>query len=383
MAPAPKLRVPKGKVIEDPPLLLAKSHEENLIGLSINTPKSPSASSGPRHSSTGISHHPPPPKFLLRHRNGDMDPGAPNEPITKLGADEIREHLKHLGPSNLASRPRQTRYQAVKIKAPGGSPTRSGYAQSDDGRRLSTEQRRTSGSFSYQGVIDTDLRSPAARDVSNGTQPLPKGYGTIFQRTTQPSARGDSSLLQAAKPAQSTLETSMRQVPEAIEEHERDLPHPLLPPPYMTPNRSQPSSIHSHDQRFTRHAGPARSGSITEQIIDVNGVRKVVLQMTSSSSSSEADRPYSSSAHHKNDNHSRGLGNSSHVQRKQGSTGPIENEDGHEADGDGTHGGHPLGSLISRMGGGGKKKRKRRKMNSETTTNQSKETQPLLKLNSE
>ena len=61
--------------------------------------------------------------------------------------------------------------------------------------------------------------------------------------------------------------------------------------PLRTPRGSKPNSIVSIEQRRTHsfRPGPARSGSITEQVIDVNGVRKVVLQMTSSSSSGDED----------------------------------------------------------------------------------------------
>lgn len=351
-----------------------------MIDLSSGTAMSPSVYSGPRRWSGAIN-QPLPPKFLLRNRNGAMDPGAPNEPITKRGTDEIREHLKHLGPSNLASRPRQTRYQNVKIKAPGASPARSGYARSDDGRRMSAEQRRRSEPTSYQGDMGAGLVTSAARDASDGVQSVQYGYGTMGRRSTQIPANSDDFPQQATKSTQATLDGPPQiVVPEAIEEDERDVPQPLPTSPYRSPNRSQPDSIHSHEHRFTRHSGPARSGSITEQIIDVNGVRKVVLQTTSSSSSlSEAERLSPTSKHRPSNGHSYVLDGTSDASRKNETSGGEDDEDDHEADGNEADESRPLGGLISRMSGGGKKKRRRRKKKSQPTDDHSAEGQPLLK----
>ena len=53
-----------------------------------------------------------------------------------------------------------------------------------------------------------------------------------------------------------------------------------------------------------RH-GPARSGSITENIIDVNGIRKVVLQTNSSSSNDEDENGGANKHHQDSQSHSR------------------------------------------------------------------------------
>ena len=52
---------------------------------------------------------------------------------------------------------------------------------------------------------------------------------------------------------------------------------------------SLPGSRHQSRSPYYLHKGPARSGSITENIVDANGVRKVVLETTSSSESNEED----------------------------------------------------------------------------------------------
>jgi metal transporter CNNM len=69
---------------------------------------------------------------------------------------------------------------------------------------------------------------------------------------------------------------------------DEDEPDPLKAP---SPTNDKASATPSYHSRLydPRTPGPTRSGSITEQVIDINGIRKVVLQ-TTSSSSSDAER---------------------------------------------------------------------------------------------
>jgi metal transporter CNNM len=210
--------------------------------------------------------HPLGPKFTLRN-----NPGAPEQLVVKRGTDEIREHLKHLGPSNLASRPRQTRYQNVKIKAPGTSPTRSGMTDSESGTIRRPSEVASNGS----GIGSKFLRSPSFQ-AKDGVLAVQQGYGTI-----------DGALNSAASPLDGDQK---RQINDVILEsqYERDSAT-LTSTPQRTPKGSTPNSLHSVENRRINsfRSGPARSGSITEQVIDLNGVRKVILQTTSSSSSDE------------------------------------------------------------------------------------------------
>lgn len=122
MAPAPKSRVPKGKIVEEPPSYAAAPQGELVdVDGEAQAPEGSKTSAARRRSSVEA----PPPRFQMRTQNTkDSDPRVGW--ITQRGAtDEIREHLKHLGPSNLASRPRHTRYQNVKIKRGSVSPMRS------------------------------------------------------------------------------------------------------------------------------------------------------------------------------------------------------------------------------------------------------------------
>ncbi|KAJ5650728.1 uncharacterized protein N7484_004451 [Penicillium longicatenatum] len=266
MAPAPKSRVPKGKIVEEPPMATSVPDGE-LLGEdgTISTPALRTSDPLRRRSS-------------LRKPADDNKPDTPNIWVTQRGTtDEIREHLKHLGPSNLASRPRQTRYSAVKIKRSGTSPSRSAQTDFESGQST-TESQLPPPSVAYQGGIGAGLVTPGL-EAKDGAHALKIGYGTISSHDT------------------STKSTNSQQF--------KDLPQVSIPDPVheewegqprsaSTQNdSSQTGSIKSVDSRsdFIYHRrGPARSGSITEQIVDVNGIRKVVLHTTGTSSSDGEDK---------------------------------------------------------------------------------------------
>ncbi|KAL1998765.1 hypothetical protein VTN02DRAFT_5604 [Thermoascus thermophilus] len=273
LTPAPKYRVPKGRIVEEPPAVPSGAQEGNLIDTGDEQAKSPKqdgAAETQRQSSVG----PPQPRFLLRRQTGDTN--AP-ETITKVGAtDEIREHLKHLGPSNLASRPRQTRYQNVKIKRGGMSPPAPGESRLQG----PSEEHLQAPASGYQGGIGAGLLKSAGMDAKDGVHALQVGYGTIGDHATY-SVHGS-----ATKGTHQPEHLPKLTIPEAENEDEADDAHRPA-----SSHRSRPSSARSTDAlgdhllASYRAHGPTRSGSITEQVVDVNGVRKVVLQTTSSSSS--------------------------------------------------------------------------------------------------
>ncbi|KAL2818468.1 hypothetical protein BDW59DRAFT_151941 [Aspergillus cavernicola] len=260
MAPAPYSRVPKGRFVEEPPSLpvqgsLVDVGDGSLATAGHTVTRRRSSVEAPRRSSVEA----PLPRFQLRR---SQDPDMVDTLVTRLGAtDEIREHLKHLGPSNLASRPRQTRYQNVKIKRGSTSPSRSGLTDVD----------------SMAGPPASGL--PAASDselTSGGLNPRDGAHALRVSSTTRKSP--DSVMRNG--PAVS--------IPEQVAEEQDSAPHSAN----SGQGRSPGSRSQEGDPFFSSsyvHRGPARSGSITEHIVDVNGIRKVVLHTTSSNSSSEAE----------------------------------------------------------------------------------------------
>ncbi|KAL1868398.1 cell agglutination protein Mam3 [Paecilomyces lecythidis] len=331
--PAPKSRVPKGRIVEEPP----SQQEPTLIDLGDKH-----AHSLPKDTENGTPEPPrrpsfveaPPPRFLLRRQTGD----ATHETVARVGTtDEIREHLKHLGPSNLASNPRQTRYQSVKIK-PGASPTRSG----DSGRRVSEDQPKAPASVQYQGGSGAGIIQTAGTDAKDGVQALKSGYGTMTDRP--PTSNDAPSQVSNSAQGGNARSAPKVNIPEAVEEVDGD--------DSRGSQNSRPvsseSGLSDHLRPNYQCHGPARSGSITEQVVDVNGVKKVVLQTNSGASSDTERQP---------DTHAHQNGNKRDT-----------NKEPDESDG----GSHVSGQTVS------KKRRRRKKRNTKSKHSGDGERQPLL-----
>ncbi|KAJ5225708.1 hypothetical protein N7468_006933 [Penicillium chermesinum] len=282
MAPAPKSRVPKGKIVEDPPTTLSLIDADPVDGSESRSSSLPRTSELSRRRSSVEA---PPPRFHLRKQNGANDRNSPDVWITQRGAtDEIREHLKHLGPSNLASRPRQTRYHAVKIKhRGGGSPSLSAQTDVDSGRSTSESQRQVPPT-GYQGGIGAGLVTPG-NDAKDGAHALKLGYGTI----------NAADHVTKSTNAQQYKELPQVSIPEAVNEEREEQPHSASQ--HGNSGAASVKSTESRSEVMYHHRGPTRSGSITEQVVDVNGIRKVVLHTNGTSSSDGEDNSYSSPDH--------------------------------------------------------------------------------------
>ncbi|KAL3437283.1 hypothetical protein BDV09DRAFT_15389 [Aspergillus tetrazonus] len=260
MNPAPYSRVPKGRFVEDPPAL---SSQGPLVDLGGDSPSTTDQAATRRRSSVEA----PLARFQLRRSQGDKERHSMDALVTRLGStDEIREHLKHLGPSNLASRPRQTRYQNVKIKRSSiSSPAPSGQTDID-----SVEHARHPSS----GLTTT---SDATALKPSGLNPRDGAHAVLINSTNQKS------------PEPLVKTGPMLSIPEPVNEEQDSAPR-------SANSRRTGSAGSDVDPAYSSsyfHRGPARSGSITEHIVDVNGVRKVVLHTTSSNSSSEGEGPSS------------------------------------------------------------------------------------------
>lgn len=275
MAPAPKSRVPKGKIVEEPPMATSLTDGE-LDGTPTSSPVPTNRSSDPPRRRSSV--EAPPPRFQLRRQNADQSSDPHDSWFTQRGAtDEIREHLKHLGPSNLASRPRQTRYTSVKIKRHGISPSRSAHTEFESGQSAS-ESQRLIPSTGLQGGIGAGLVSSGA-DAKDGAHALKIGYGTIATHDQVTKATN----------AQQYKDLPQVSISEAVCEEREDLNRSVSTQKSKSKSSSGTGSIRSTDSKspefIYHHRGPTRSGSITEQIVDVNGIRKVVLHANCSSSS--------------------------------------------------------------------------------------------------
>lgn len=301
LAPAPRTRIPKGQVVADPANSKVNGHEGNLIDIEEDTTLSPADlqkrprnpdllspmangqdySSSPRRSAL----------FVRRRSSGGSQVGELKGP-RRTNTGDLREHLKHLGPSNLASRPKTTRWTSVKIK-PGGRAE--GEAMNIRPGSRTQDRRVSESASSYQGGIGEGLLQSGGVDPKDGVQALQQGYGG----TTHGSPLGRRPNSSASKgiqtsPSRDSLQSSNAGADANEDEGksrgsgERDKSQPSGRSTSESTIGSLPDR-ETNDSKSPRYKskGPARSGSITENIIDSNGIRKVVLEMTSSSSNEE------------------------------------------------------------------------------------------------
>jgi metal transporter CNNM len=276
MAPAPRYRFPKQKVVTDP-VDNAAEGDENSIDPASN--QKPTAVAMQRHASVdgvaeieaknGTADFGSYPKSGFNMRRTSSVAGASERDVFGKRGDtpELREQFKHLGPSNLASRPRQTRYKTVTIK-PGSGNLADLVGKKADAHGVSRTQ---SVAQAVQEEEGEQLVNSAGKDAKDGVQAVQASYGTINAPHTV-SGKGINTVeininhFKGYVPSGNDRRNSQDSQSTVGSLHEREQSQLLLP--------AQRRGV--------------RSGSITENIIDSNGVKKVVLEMTSSSS--EADR---------------------------------------------------------------------------------------------
>ena len=273
--PAPKFRVPKGEVVTESDDTIANG-EENLIDIDGDhkddsyTPKKRFATAEGRpvkvngkNPEVAVS---PGTKESFRRTSSianasDKDGGSKSRQMNP----EMREHLKHLGPSNLASRPRTTRYNTVKIKPGGGSLV--------DSLKDGSSETPRSSSIAAQGGVGAGLVSSAGKDAKDGVLAVQSGYGTI-PSGSPPSPKKTRKGSFAAKASEETRQARLG----------ADGDGRLISKSRSRGNsHSTVGSMDSINSPSPNRGGPARSGSITENIIEAGGIRKTVLEMTSSS----------------------------------------------------------------------------------------------------
>lgn len=190
-------------------------------------------------------------------------------PVHRSVHAETLEHLKHLGPSNVASRPRQTRFQTVKIK-PGAD---SGFKASIPpipakhlpvfaaARGENGPGHATSGKSATDEVLNVQASygtmNSSSKNSNNNTQ-------SQEQYKDRPARREYNADKSSTKTASAGSDSTAASVPTQN-------------------NSSEPY----HLKKSTNNV--ARSGSITENIVDAGGIKKTVLETTSSSSDIEED----------------------------------------------------------------------------------------------
>ncbi|KAH6714146.1 hypothetical protein BKA61DRAFT_483313 [Leptodontidium sp. MPI-SDFR-AT-0119] len=268
MAPAPKARAQRGSLAEQS---IVHMPEDQLIDFTEEqepTVKKIMTAENATEAATANYGTSPKTTFLRRSSSG-MDG---NTIAVRGNMSEMREHLKHLGPSNLASRPKSTRYNTVKIKSALGPRSESRTDSSTVHDPVVEERYLDNPDHAPAGGEGEGLLKSAGRDASDGVHALQQGYGSFGPN--------------------SPSKLSNRQFDGKNDENQ-----PLIRPRSRPDSPTKPvSRIDSHESQKSsdtltslhsvssahKKKGPARSGSITENIIEAGGVRKVVLETTSS-----------------------------------------------------------------------------------------------------
>jgi len=229
--------------------------------------------------------------FLMRRKSSNASDSAIGDVTTALkmrsNVDDIREHLKHLGPSNAASKPKPTRYTSVKIKPGVGTiPENRATTVGADARPRSSDARASSEQKTEISALLTKNNG-----ASDGVAALRAGYGT--GDVVPGRARGLSESDQMTPQEASKLAREYTTSPPAASQPPRadhaSRSNDFLKVPPKTKTRSeveeedQVGEMETPTRDRSKSRRMARSGSITETTVDVGGMKKVVLETNTSS----------------------------------------------------------------------------------------------------
>lgn len=207
------------------------------------------ASLTPRTETPNLSSSPRTTSLLVRK-------GSAGQTVSvKANYEDMREHLKHLGPSNKASNPKSTRVSAVKIKP--------GMGHAADQHRSDSV---ATGTNSEELERDADERTTLLRPRPS-QEDGPQDYGS---RTAKDAGHAERDILI-----------------KVDQEHAKN---------GSTEETSPTDSVGSNLGVPRRSRGHARSGSITENVVEQGGIRKVVLKLTSATGHEHDIRPAAETA---------------------------------------------------------------------------------------
>lgn len=297
--------------------------------------------------------------LLMRRSSAGIDGRMENVPV-RASFNDIKQHLKHLGPSNPASNPKVTRSTTVKIK-PGivvhDQPRVGSVAEQiipevphdeEAGETTSLLKGKVTpkdGVHALATSYGATGAGPLSRsiDTSRSPTPLIRNIDTVKQedQATQTSAHPSTTDLPATASAGQELRSKKSSSGKSSSGSETD--------------HLDPTSPYGHRKSLF-----ARSGSITEQVVETRGIKKTVLETTSSTDEEEELTRALKSANRSNLS----------LPPQAAALSPDEEEDEHEeitsgepstpllGEEDGAEAGS---SARTQIGGGGKKKNRRKK----------------------
>ncbi|KAL8940851.1 MAG: hypothetical protein Q9216_002603 [Gyalolechia sp. 2 TL-2023] len=375
---APKTRIGKHGVVAEPESNMGEA-EENLIDIGDDSkPHHKALQRTQTHNQVTTANGSTLNSTPASGRNAALRRTSSIASVTKDGQPKPignLDHFRNLGPSNLASRPRQTRYNTVKIK-PGGGNLTEHLIKAHDGAPAGPPLAISTASPAPHGGVGTGILNSAGKDASDGVLAVQQGYGTMTG-TTPPKSAGKAS---GGGPSAASRAASSAVIPEEQEEppnQQRPQSRPASSPHHSDSEstigslqkkhrHSRPGSRHHTDASPLRKRGTARSGSITENIIDMGGIKKVVLETTSSSEEANASKDNGTDTHSGN-----GSGSGSGKGHEEGNDGGVPlNEQGPD--------GAEEGKTGQKSGGGRKKRRRKTRKGGAKGKGEGEESAPLL-----
>ena len=352
---------------------------------------------------------------LMRRPSSSSTQERPKPVTVRSNTAELRQHLKHLGPSNVASRPKATKYTTVKIKPgvstiPEDQPTKAVSVKDSDSRRPESIRSVHIPNVdpATEGGAGAGLLDSAGKDAKDGALALAQGYGTmgLSQKNSPDADQNDEETAVDGRPQspkdmtaaeasafadKHTVVPSNPETQSATQDEDRedvnendakadnriddkvdhndndknddkdkDREHPELPeklivegstsrPISRDDRRSRSASSHSDtlgemesQPKKNRASRTARSGSITENVMHVNGMKKVVLATSSSSDTEEAkkiaqnDGADDTQAGQNGDDYDGSKGGSKKKKKKKRAGKKFHKKDGKDGSGDST-----------------------------------------------
>ncbi|CCU75063.1 hemolysin [Blumeria hordei DH14] len=288
LAPAPKARVQKTQTVVNLDENTENVSDDCLADLSENNIGGQIYFQGDPVPNDSITISAPlgtsPKTTFLRKSIGGI---AGDGPITIRGnASDMRDQLKHLGPSNLASRPKTTRSNSrVGDLAIQNDSLPMGTNDNNLSEMRLSPSKPTTGNFSNINADQQDFPNVTPRGEGDALIPaLQPGFGTFYQNNQFNSLPVHERALATIYPnvnLQEFKQISTNSLSGRASESSSASSENLI----TTQSRGS-----SPKRRIRHHKRTARSGSITENIIEAGGIRKVILETNSSGEDFEHNR---------------------------------------------------------------------------------------------
>lgn len=236
--------------------------------------------------------------FMMRRSSTGPDGRMTSSAVpVKATFDEAKQHLKHLGPSNRASNPKNTKSTTVKIKpVPTGVPLAQVLSPSPRLRPASV-----AGDINEERLEeDLDEHTPLMRPKltgKGGVHAIRKSYGVAGMSEAQ------IRLSSGSQHDEDVKTTDKVNLPPTVQEHSSPEAAQSATPEaartdltiVVSPGRASSAtsvtSIVEEGSATPKRRPLVRSGSISENVVETSsGVRKIIIQAASSESDEAASK---------------------------------------------------------------------------------------------